>query len=151
MSAYSPLLQFVTELPNSPKTEVKGVFLAKGPWYKTLGSPRLPFDLNPSLSFPSLFQLGGTCTPLGRLCFLHASNFWNFVCFDMPFFSENFVGRRRQGQFVSWVEKASLECIEGAQPRAPLICEELTGIRRQPLLLHSPRHPLPVADRVSLG
>ena len=69
MSAHSPRLQFVTGLPDSPKTEAKGVFLVKGLWYKTLGSLGLPFDLNQYLLFPGLFQLGGTCTPIGRLCF----------------------------------------------------------------------------------
>ena len=69
MLAHSPRLQFVTRLPDSPKTEAKGVVLVKGPWYETPGSPGLPFDLNQSLSFPGLFQLGGTCTPLGRLSF----------------------------------------------------------------------------------
>ena len=46
MSAHCPRLQFVIWLPDSPKTEVKGVVLVKGPWYETLGSPRLPFNLN---------------------------------------------------------------------------------------------------------
>ena len=69
MSTHSPRLQFVTGLPDSPKTDAKGIFLVKGLWYKTLGSPRLPFNLNQSFSFSGLFQLGGTCTPLGRLCF----------------------------------------------------------------------------------
>ena len=55
MSAYSPQLQFVTGLPGSPKTEAKGVVFVKDLWYKTTGSPWLPFDLNHSLSFPSLF------------------------------------------------------------------------------------------------
>ena len=69
MSAYNPQLQFVTGLLNSPKIEAKGVVLGKGPWYETSGSPGLPFDLNQSLSFPGLFQLGGTCTPRGRMRF----------------------------------------------------------------------------------
>ena len=54
MSAHNPRLQFVIGLPDSPKTEAKGVVLVKGPWYETLGSPRLPFDLNQPLSFPGL-------------------------------------------------------------------------------------------------
>ena len=33
------------------------------------------------------------------------------MCFDMPFFSEIFVGRYKRGRLVSWVEKASLEGI----------------------------------------
>ena len=55
MSAYNPQPQFVTGLPNSPKTETKWVVLVKGLWYETLGSPGFPFDLNQSLSFPDLF------------------------------------------------------------------------------------------------
>ena len=46
MSAHSPRLQFVTELPDSPKIEAKGVVLVRGPWYETLDSLRLSFDLN---------------------------------------------------------------------------------------------------------
>ena len=69
MSAHSPQLQFVTWLPDSPKTKVKMVVLVKGSWYETPGSPRLPFDLNQSILFPCLFQLDGACTPLGRLYF----------------------------------------------------------------------------------
>ena len=46
MSAHNPRLQFVIGVPDSPKTETKGVVLVKGPWYETLGSLRLPFDVN---------------------------------------------------------------------------------------------------------
>ena len=46
MSTHSPRRQFVTGLPNSPETEAKEIVLVRGPWYETLGSPRLPFDLN---------------------------------------------------------------------------------------------------------
>ena len=99
MSAYSPRLQFVTGLLDSRKTEAKGVDLVKGLWYETSGSLGLPFNLNQSLLFLGMFPLGGTCTPLSHLCF------------DMPFFSKIFVGRRRLGQLVSLVEKASLERI----------------------------------------
>ena len=59
MSAQSPRLQFVTGLPNSPKTEAKGVILVRGPWYETPGSPDLPFTLNGSMSFPGLYKLLG--------------------------------------------------------------------------------------------
>ena len=69
MSAHNPRLQFVIGLPDFPKTEEKGVVLVKGPWYEKSGSPGLPFDLNQSLSFPSLFQLSRTFASLGRLCF----------------------------------------------------------------------------------
>ena len=55
MSAHSPQLLFVTGLPDSPKTEAKGIVLVKGLWYETLGSLGFSFDLNQSLSFPSLF------------------------------------------------------------------------------------------------
>ena len=55
MLAHSPRLQFVTGLPDSPKTEAKGVVLVRGSWYETPGSPRLPFDMNQSLLFLSLF------------------------------------------------------------------------------------------------
>ena len=55
MSAHSPRLQFVSGLPDSSKTEVKGVVLVKGLCYETHGSPRLPFDLNQSLSFLGLY------------------------------------------------------------------------------------------------
>ena len=54
MSVYIPRLQFVTRLPDSPKTEVKGVVLVRGPWYETLGSLGLPFDVNQSLVFLGL-------------------------------------------------------------------------------------------------
>ena len=45
MSAHSPWLQFVTRLPDSPKMEEKGVVLVRGPWYETLSSLGLPFDV----------------------------------------------------------------------------------------------------------
>ena len=83
-------MQFVTGLPDSPKTEAKGVVLVKDLWYEALGSLRLPFDLNQSLSFPGLSQLGGACTPLSHFCFDMPLFSEIFVCFDMPFFSEIF-------------------------------------------------------------
>ena len=55
MSAHNPKLQFITGLPDSPKTETKGVFMIKGPWYETSSSLGLPFDVNQSLQFPGLF------------------------------------------------------------------------------------------------
>ena len=54
MLAHSPQLQFVTGLPDSPKTEAKGVDLVRGPWYETPNSLGLPFDVNQSLVFPGL-------------------------------------------------------------------------------------------------
>ena len=59
MSAHSPWLQFITKLPNSLKTEAKGVVLVKGPWYETPGSLGLPFDFNQSLTFQGLSHLDG--------------------------------------------------------------------------------------------
>ena len=38
MLAQSPWLQFVMGLPDSPKTEAKGMILVRGPWYETPGS-----------------------------------------------------------------------------------------------------------------
>ena len=54
MSAHSPQLQFVTRLPDSPKTEEKRVFLVRGPWYETPSSVGIPFNVNQSLMFPGL-------------------------------------------------------------------------------------------------
>ena len=53
MSVLSPRLQIVNGLPDSPKTEAKGVLLVRGPWDETPGSPGLPFNVNRSQSFPS--------------------------------------------------------------------------------------------------
>ena len=128
MSAHSPWLQFITGFPDSPKTEAKGVVLVKGLWYETPSFPRLPFDLNQSLSFPSLFHLDGACTPLGHLCFDMPLFSEIFVCFDMPFFSEIFIGRHRRGRLVSWVEKASLD-------RIRRLLEITEGERNHELLL----------------
>ena len=55
MSAHNPKLQFVTRLPDSPKTEAKGVVLVRGPWYETLDSLGIPFNMNQSLVFLGLF------------------------------------------------------------------------------------------------
>ena len=57
MSAQSLWLQFVTGLPDSPKTEAKGLILVRGPWYETSDSLNLPFVLNQSMSFPGVFKL----------------------------------------------------------------------------------------------
>ena len=92
MSAHSARLPFITRLPDSPKTETKGVVIVKGPWYEMPGSLGLPFNLNQSLSFPGLLQLGGACTPLYRLCF-DMPLFFELA----PFFHELFVGRHRRG------------------------------------------------------
>ena len=54
ISTHSPRLQFVTRLPDSPKTKANGVVLDRGPRYEKLGSWGLPFDVNQSLVFPGL-------------------------------------------------------------------------------------------------
>ena len=54
MSVLSPRFQIVKGLPDSPKTEAKGVLLVRGPWDETLGSPGLPFNVNRSQSFPGV-------------------------------------------------------------------------------------------------
>ena len=46
MSILDSWLQFMNKLPDSPKTEAKGVILVRGPWDETSGSPGLPFDIN---------------------------------------------------------------------------------------------------------
>ena len=51
MSILDSQLQFVNGLPDSPKTEAKGVIIVRGPWDETPGSPGLPFDINRSQSF----------------------------------------------------------------------------------------------------
>ena len=56
MSAQNPRLQFVTGLPNSPKSEAKGVILVRGPWDETPGSPDLPFDVNHAMHFPGVYK-----------------------------------------------------------------------------------------------
>ena len=45
------------------------------------------------ICFIYTLKLGGTCTPLGRLCFGIPFFYEILACFDMPFFSEIFVGR----------------------------------------------------------
>ena len=50
-------LQFVMGLPDSPKSEAKGMILVRGPWYETPDSLDLPFVLNQLMSFPSVFKL----------------------------------------------------------------------------------------------
>ena len=46
--------------------------------------------------------------------FLKCPTFMKFLgVLTFPCFSEIFIGRRRRGRLVSWVEKASLERIRG--------------------------------------
>ena len=80
MSAHSPRLPFVTDLPYYPKTKAKGVVLVKSLWYETLGSPRLPFDFNQSLLFSSLFQWWDLYSPKS-FQFLTCPSFLEFCVF----------------------------------------------------------------------
>ena len=64
MSGHSPRLQFVTGLPDSPKTKAKGVFFVKGLWCETLDSSGLPFDVNQSLIFPGWSEFGCSSCPV---------------------------------------------------------------------------------------
>ena len=66
MSAQSPWLQFVTGLPYSPKSEVKGVILVRGPWDETSGTPT--FRL--MLTIRCLFQV---CTSNGAFLLMYFS------------------------------------------------------------------------------
>ena len=86
MSVQSPRLQFVTRLPNSPKTDAKGVILVRGQWYKTPGSPDLPFILNRTMGFSGVFKLWDLyvificrCTSILRLFIIN-----NFSCREKP-------------------------------------------------------------------
>ena len=104
MSDQSLRLQFVTGLPDSLKTKVKGVILVRGPWYKTSGSLDLPFVLNQSMSFSGVFKLWDLYVgaflrvyPLRLLILL-----LYFFC----------AGKSRRGKLVNWVEKASFKKIQ---------------------------------------
>ena len=54
MSILDSRLQFVNELPDSPKIEAKGVILVREPWEETPGFLGLLFDINRSQSFPGV-------------------------------------------------------------------------------------------------
>ena len=56
MSVLSPRLLVVNGLPDSPKTEVKGALLVRGPWDETPGSLGLSFNINRSQSFPGVWS-----------------------------------------------------------------------------------------------
>ena len=56
MSVLNPRLQVVNGLPDSPKTEPKGVLLVRGPWDESPGSPGLPFNINRSRSFSGVWS-----------------------------------------------------------------------------------------------
>ena len=47
-------LQFMNGLPDSPKTEAKGVILVRGPWDEIPSPPDLPFYINRSHRFPDV-------------------------------------------------------------------------------------------------
>ena len=54
LSILDSRIQFVNGLPDSPKTEAKGVILVRGPWDETPSSPDLPFYINRSQRFLSV-------------------------------------------------------------------------------------------------
>ena len=56
MSVLNPRLYVVNGLPDSPKTEEKGVLLVRGPWDESPGSPGLPFDINRSETFQGVWS-----------------------------------------------------------------------------------------------
>ena len=56
MSVLNPRLQVVNGLPDSLKTEAKGVLLVRGPWDETPGFPGLSFNINRSQSFPGVWS-----------------------------------------------------------------------------------------------
>ena len=92
-------MQFVTRLPDSLKTEVKGVNLFRGSWYKTAGSPDLPFTLNRSMAFPTVFKLWD-------LYVIFICRCMSILCI---FFS---AGKIQRGRLVNWVEKVSFKNIQ---------------------------------------
>ena len=59
MSVLNPRLQVVNRLPNSLKTEAKGVLLVRGPWDESPGSPGFRL-MSTGLS---LFQVCGRVRP----------------------------------------------------------------------------------------
>ena len=56
MSVLNPQFQVFNGLPDSPKTEAKGVLLVRGSWDESPGSPGLLFDINRSQSFPGVWS-----------------------------------------------------------------------------------------------
>ena len=102
--AQSPRLQFVTRLPDLPKTEAKGVILVRGPWYETPGSLDLPFTLNRSMTFPGVFKLWDL-----YVVFIFSLHVYPTYFLNKYFFH---VGKSRKGILVNWVEKASFKNIQ---------------------------------------
>ena len=55
MLVWNAWLQIVNGLPDSLKKEAKGALLVRGIWDETSGSSELPFRINRSQSFPSVY------------------------------------------------------------------------------------------------
>ena len=55
MSVRNARLQIVNRLLDLPNIEAKGKLLVRGHWDETPGSPELPFRVNRSQSFPSVY------------------------------------------------------------------------------------------------
>ena len=96
-------MQFVTGLPDLPKTEAKGVILVRGPWDETPSSPGLPFDVNHSMFFSRCVQVTG----LNCCCNFRMPN----LCTHVSLSWVVYVGRIRRSKLVHWVERASFERI----------------------------------------
>ena len=110
MSAQSPRLQFIIELPNSPKTKVKGMILVRGPCDET---QPLTFRLMKQFNvFSRCVQVTGpACGCIFRMLMLctHVSLLWVVRA-----------GKSRMGKLVHWVKRTSFEKIR----RLPEILEQ---------------------------
>ena len=132
MSAQSPRMQFVTGLPDSPKTEDKGVILVRGPWYETPSSSDLPFAFNQSMSFSGVFKSWDLYVSASLCLYPLRSRILLLYIFC--------AGKSRRGRLVNWVEKASfkkihklLEIFErGQHHEIPLTARNLHELSRSP-------------------
>ena len=135
MSSQIPRLQFITGLPDSPKTETKGVILVRGPWEETPGSLDLPFDVNHSMFFPSILRVLILCTRVSLL--------WCVLA-----------GKSRRGKPVHWVDRASFKKIwrlleiseQERNHKVILTVKNLHDLSRHPSPYSVPiiLHPLPL-------
>ena len=91
-------------LPDSPKTEAKGVILVRGPWYETSGFPDLLFVLNQSMSFLGVFKLWDLYVG----AFLRVYPLRSRILLLYIFCA----GKSQRDKLVNWVEKASFKKIQ---------------------------------------
>ena len=98
MSAQSPWLQFITGLPDSPKSEAKGVILVRDLRMR----PRVPLTFRLILTMRCLFQvcMSNRAHLLMYFSYVYSytrvSSLW-VIC----------AGKGRRGKLVHWVERAS--------------------------------------------